>query len=384
MIITFDNGDNTGRQQLIFQKQGWTIDDEERGLRYGDNPGQQAAMYKLVSGFMDLGDVQTIQPGNSLTSTVELVQSGKHPGRTNIMDADGALGILRHLIRPFEGKVACAIMKHCNPCGVAVRDSVLNAYIAANEADVVSAFGGAIAFTHTVDKETAEAIIQGYSEVVVAPDFVDGVMGIFAKKRDLRVMRIANINRLADFDEISILQFNAMIDGGLIVQNSFVPKARYPRDFNIAYCERGGVKYVIERQPTKFEKRDMAFGWLVESGVTSNSVLYVKNMVTVAIGTGEQSRVGVAETARDKAYKNMANRLAVQTHSMIFDGLESSQKTAIMEIVKAANGGLKDAIMISDAFFPKPDGVLVGLNQGVAGVVQPGGSNNDHLIIQIF
>ena len=127
----------------------------------------------------------------------------------------------------------------------------------------------------------------------------------------------------------------------------------------------------------------MLFGWLVEVGVTSNSVLYVKDLATVGIGTGEQDRVGVAEIARDKAYRKLADRLAFERYGVIYSALESqARRREIDDEVTQQRGGLIGAAMVSDAFFPFRDGVEVGLREGVAAVIQPGGSLNDHQVIE--
>jgi phosphoribosylaminoimidazolecarboxamide formyltransferase/IMP cyclohydrolase len=150
MEISFVEGDE--RQTLFYEKVGWIIDDVKKGLRYGENPGQEAALYRLINGNLVLGETQTIQPGRYLASDIELLQSGKHPGKTNLTDADNSLNILRYLV----DKPSVVIVKHNNPCGVARAASLEEAYVKANMADRVAAFGGCIALNRTVDKATAE------------------------------------------------------------------------------------------------------------------------------------------------------------------------------------------------------------------------------------
>ncbi|MBU4414284.1 MAG: IMP cyclohydrolase, partial [Proteobacteria bacterium] len=316
MEISFVDKDN--RQTLFYEKVTWTIDNVEKGLRYGENPGQEAALYKLVNGNLILAETQIIQPGQYLASDIELLQSGKHPGKTNLTDADNSLNILRY----FKDKPTVVIVKHNNPCGVAQSDTLEDAYIKANMADRVAAFGGCIAVNRSVDIATAETINRQYAEVVVAPDFEDGVMEIFAKKKNLRVIRIGNIARLTDFIGQRFVDFKSLIDGGIIVQWSFVPAARSKGDLKIAECEYKGKNYKINREPTEKEYSDMLFGWLVESGITSNSVIYVKDLVTVGIGTGEQDRVGVAEIARDKAYRKLADRYCFEMYQIPYNELK--------------------------------------------------------------
>ncbi|QTA84855.1 IMP cyclohydrolase [Desulfonema magnum] len=378
MEVSFvDEADN--RQTLFYEKVTWTIDDVQKGLRYGENPGQEAALYKLVNGNLILGEAQTIQPGQYLASDIELLQSGKHPGKTNLTDTDNSLNILRY----FTDKPTVVIVKHNNPCGVAQADALSDAYNNAYMADRVAAFGGCIAVNKAIDKITAEAISNQYAEVVVAPDFEDGAMDILAKRKNLRVIRIGNIHRLHDFVGKRFVEFKSLTDGGIIAQWSFVPAARSKADLLLAETEYKGKTYKINREPTQQEYDDMLFGWLVESGITSNSVIYVKNLTTVGIGTGEQDRVGVAEIARDKAYRKLADRYCFERHGIPYNDLKDEDKKA--EIDKRAadeKGGLVGAAMVSDAFFPFRDGVDVGIREGISSVIQPGGSGNDYQSIE--
>ena len=377
MEISFVDDDN--RQTLFYEKVVWVVDDVQKGLRYGENPGQEAALYKLANGNLVLGEAQTIQPGQYLASDIELLQSGKHPGKTNLTDADNSLNILRY----FVDKPAVVIVKHNNPCGVARAASLEEAYIKANMADRVAAFGGCIAVNRPVDKATAEAIASQYAEVVVAPEFDAGVMDIFAKKKNLRVVRIGNISRLQTFVGERTVEFKSLIDGGIITQWSFVPQARSKEDLNLAECEYQGKMYRIEREPTEQEYQDMLFGWLVESGVTSNSVIYVKDEVTVGIGTGEQDRVGVAEIARDKAYRKLADRYCFEELNIPYNELaDEAKKREIDEKVAGEKGGLIGSAMVSDAFFPFRDGVDVGLHEGISAIIHAGGSMNDYQSIE--
>ncbi len=377
MEVSFVENDN--RQTLFYEKVGWTIDNENKGLRYGENPGQEAALYKLVNGNLVLGQTECIQPGQYLASDIELLQSGKHPGKTNLTDADNSLNILRY----FTDKPTVVIVKHNNPCGVARSDSLTDAYIKANMADRVAAFGGCIALNRSVDQSTAEAITRQYAEVVAAPDFEDGVMEIFSKKKNLRVIKIGNIEKLNTFVGSRCVEFKSLIDGGLIAQWSFVPSALTKDALIKAECEYKGKQYRIDREPTQQEYDDMLFGWLVESGITSNSVIYVKDQVTVGIGTGEQDRVGVAEIARDKAYRKLSDRYCFERHGISYNELRDHAKKAEIDyLVTREKGGLIGAAMVSDAFFPFRDGVDVGIREGISCVIQPGGSSNDYQSIE--
>ena len=377
MEISFVEG--SARQTLFYEKVLWTIDQVQKGLRYGENPGQEAALYKLINGNLILGETQTLQPGRHLVSDIELLQSGKHPGKTNLTDADNALNILRY----FEDRPAAIIVKHNNPCGVARADSLEQAYIKADLADRVAAFGGCIALNRPVDAATAEAIASHYAEVVVAPDFEEGVMEIFQRKPSLRVIRIQNMERLQTFVGERCVEFKSLIDGGIITQWSFVPTSRTKADLQLAECTYKEKNYKVQREPTDAECNDMLFGWLVEAGVTSNSVLYVKDETTVGIGTGEQDRVGVAQIARDKAYRKLADRYCFEEHSLPYNDLKDIEKIAAIDArVDEEKGGLPGAAMVSDAFFPFRDGIDVGLREGVTAVIQPGGSNNDYQSIE--
>jgi phosphoribosylaminoimidazolecarboxamide formyltransferase / IMP cyclohydrolase len=377
MEISFVDQDK--RQTLFYEKVSWVIDEVQKGLRYGENPGQEAAQYRLTNGNLVLGDSQTIQPGQYLASDIELLQSGKHPGKTNLTDADNSMNILRY----FVDKPTVVIVKHNNPCGVARADTLEEAYTKANIADRVAAFGGCIALNRAVDKATAEAITNQYAEVVVAPDFEEGVMAVFEQKKNLRVIRIGNIDRLQSFVGQRCVEFKSLIDGGHIVQWSFVPTTLTPADLRVAETEYKGKTYRVDREPTDKEYDNLLFGWLVESGITSNSVIYVKDEVTVGIGTGEQDRVGVAEIARDKAYRKLADRYCFEAHGIPFNDLkDDDKKKEINARVTAEKGGLIGAAMVSDAFFPFRDGIDVGLTEGITSVIQPGGSGNDYQSIE--
>jgi phosphoribosylaminoimidazolecarboxamide formyltransferase/IMP cyclohydrolase len=371
--------DENNRQTLFYEKVTWTIDDVQKGLRYGENPGQEAALYRMVNGNLVLGETQTIQPGQYLASDIELLQSGKHPGKTNLTDADNSLNILRY----FVDKPGAVIVKHNNPCGVALADTLEDAYLKANIADRVAAFGGCIALNRAVDKATAEAIVQQYAEVVVAPDFEPGVMDVFATKKNLRVVKISNIERLQSFVGQRCVEFKSLIDGGIVTQWSFVPASRSREDLKLAETDYKGRVYKINRPPTDSEYADVLFGWLVESGITSNSVIYVKDLATVGIGTGEQDRVGVAEIARDKAYRKLADRYCFESLGIPYNELTDHDKKAEFdERVAREKGGLIGAAMVSDAFFPFRDGVDVGIQEGITAVIQPGGSGNDYQSIE--
>lgn len=377
MEISFIDGDK--RETLFYEKVSWVINEVNKGLRYGENPGQEAALYRLVNGNLALGDAKTIAPGKYLVSDIELLQSGKHPGKTNLTDADNALNILRY----FTDTPCAVIVKHNNPCGAARAQSLEQAYSKAYMADRVAAFGGCIALNKALDKTTAQAIASQYAEVVVAPEFEQGVMDILGARKNLRVIRINTIDKLQSFIGERVIDFKSLMDGGMVAQWSFVPQSLSQKDLLLASTEYKGKKYKVNREPTQQEYEDMLFGWLVESGITSNSVIYVKDNVTVGIGTGEQDRVGVAQIAVDKAYRKLEDRYSFERYEMPFVNLEDEEKKAqIQNDVKELKGGLIGSAMVSDAFFPFRDGIDVGLDQGVKAVIQPGGSLNDFQAVE--
>ena len=385
-----------GDQKLVYKKRTWKLADEgsrelvEKGLRYGENPDQQAAMYQLVKGNLLLAGVKFIDPGKGLVSSIteeQMIQAGKHPGKTNFTDLDNALNILKFLMdRP-----AAAIMKHNNPCGVAYGKTSADAYERANMADRIAAFGGCLVLNRPIDRQTAELANANYLEVVAAPDYEDGVTAILSKRKNLRIIKLEQINNLAKYRDIGFVEFKALIDGGIIVQQSQKNMIRKKEDFQEAKTIFKGQEYLVERKPTDQEYDDMLFGWNVEQGITSNSVIYVKDGVTVGIGTGEQDRVGVAEIAIFKAYTKYADALCFKKYGIPYKQfeLETSQGKrkmgVLMEIdeqTKKDKGGLIGSIMVSDAFFPFRDGVDVGIKQGISAIVQPGGSDRDFESIQ--
>jgi phosphoribosylaminoimidazolecarboxamide formyltransferase/IMP cyclohydrolase len=197
------------------------------------------------------------------------------------------------------------------------------------------------------------------------------------------VIRINRIEKLQSFIGERVIDFKTLMDGGMVAQWSFVPQTLSETDLAVASTEYKGKTYTVNRKPDQNELKDMLFGWLVESGITSNSVIYVKDNVTVGIGTGEQDRVGVAEIAVDKAYRKLLDRYSFERYKISFADLKDVDKRAEIEAdVKSVKGGLIGSAMVSDAFFPFRDGIDVGLAQGVKAVVQPGGSLNDYQSIE--
>ncbi len=384
--VTITVGDAT----LRYKKRAWKLPDGsgeliEKGLRYGENPGQEAALYELVDGGLTVGEVELIRPGMGLVSALDegqMLQAGKHPGKTNLTDVDGALHILRYLTE----KPTCAIMKHNNPSGVAQADSISEAYHRAFMADLIAAFGGAAVLNRPVDVTCAEMMNELYLEVVAAPEYEEGAVEVLAQRKNLRILRVPSIAELDRWRDMRFLDLKSLMDGGVILQTSSFNPIRTPDDLQPARCEYQGRVYEPERAPTPRELEDVVFGWAVEQGVTSNSVIYVKDGATVGIGTGEQDRVGVARIAVYKAYSKYANRITWERFGSKYDEMaaradrgqeEPGLIESIDEEVRAMRGGLPGSVMISDAFFPFRDGVDVGLAEGASCICHPGGSLRD-------
>jgi len=385
-----------GEQRLLFRKRTWRIVDQElgevieKGLRYGENPGQEAALYEWVGGNLRIGHAHWLEPGRGLVSAVsdeDLLQGGKHPGKINLTDVDRALQILRFLNKG----PAAAIMKHNNPSGVAYGDSLQEAYERAFMADRIAAFGGALAVNRALDRSTAEAVAAQYLEVVAAPEYEEGTLEILGRRKNLRIIRIPRMDRLEEYAGVRVLEFTSLMDGGIILQQSALNAIRSPGDLKPAVAQHKGKEFRPRREPTPRELEDIVFGWAVEQGVTSNSVLFAKQGATVAIGTGEQDRVGVAEIAIFKAYTKFKDALCYTSHGVPYKTLEADvasgkrDRSLLEEIEEETlrqKAGLKGAIMVSDAFFPFRDGVDVAIAQGVTAVAHPGGSERDYEAIQ--
>ncbi len=384
-----------GDQKLVYKKKSWKIQLEdgshdERGVRYGENPDQEAALYELVNGNLTLGDCKFITPGNGLVSAIDvadMLQVGKHPGKINLTDIDNGLNIIKYLV----DNPSAVILKHNNPCGAAYGENLADAFNRAVRCDRIAAFGGAVVMSRSCDRDTAKLLSENYLEVVCAPDFEDGTLDILAQRKNLRIIKIGNIDKLGDFENFRFVDFKSLIDGGIIAQQSAVNSIRSINDLTPATATWKGDEFKCDRNPTQQEIDDMIFGWGVEHGVTSNSVLYVKDGCTVGIGTGEQDRVGVAEIAVHKAYIKYADILCFDEYGIPYADLDleikqgtrdKKQKETIDQRVTDDRAGIPGSVMISDAFFPFRDGADVGIEQGVSAILQAGGSMRDFETIQ--
>ncbi len=402
----------TEAQVCLYEKVTWSIPNdegtmEEKGLRYGENPGQEAALYRPINGNIILAGLEFIHKDKGLIGALDtdcLIQFGKHPSKTNLTDIDSGLNILKYFSQP-----PCAIIiKHNNACGAAIGDSLLEAYTKAWEADPIAPFGGTLVINRPLDKDTAEALSEQYYEVVCAPDYEEGTTEILARRKNLRVVRMKNIERLHEHLGQRYLDIKSLSDGSIIQQWSYVPTAGkentpiktfedfahlvdVPKDVPEREMQNGklvrtGNTVSVNREPTQEELKDLWFAWMVETGVTSNSVLTAKNGATVSIGVGGQDRVMMAKQCVSKAYDSRRALISIQKHGMNYDALLLQVRDRVMNTyvldqidqeVEKDHAGLEGAVAASDAFFPFRDGVDALLDQGIKAIVQPGGSLRD-------
>jgi phosphoribosylaminoimidazolecarboxamide formyltransferase/IMP cyclohydrolase len=286
-------------------------------LRYGENPHQGAAFY-----------IDQQAPLGSLARAKQ--RQGKALSYNNIADSDAAMECVKQFANP-----ACVIVKHANPCGVAVADSILDAYDKAFKTDPTSAFGGIIAFNRALDAKTAEAIIdRQFVEVIVAPSVAPDALAIIAAKKNVRVLETG------DWAETAVAGFDfKKVSGGLLVQNT-----------DLGVITADDLKVVTDKAPTPAQVQDMLFAWTVVKYVKSNAIIFCKNNMTVGVGAGQMSRVYSTKIAAIKA------------------GDENLE--------------VKGSVMASDAFFPFRDGIDTAADYGISAIIQPGGSMRDDEVIQ--
>ncbi|MDR2354249.1 MAG: IMP cyclohydrolase [Deltaproteobacteria bacterium] len=389
-----------GDKTLVYRKEVYKINLEngstrEAGLRYGENPGQAAALYRLVNGNLLIAGVSYVGPELPLVSglsqmdpkTSMMYGSRKHPSKTNLTDVDSALNVLRYL----NDLPASVIVKHNNPSGVAIASSLSGAFSKSLAGDLVAAFGGAAVVNRPVDRETARLMSENYLEVIAAPDYEEGVLDILTKKPDLRVFKIKNIEKLKEYQTARFLDIKSLLDGGLILQESSVNQILTPEDFKPASTTYQGITYTSKRTPDTRELKDLVFGWAVLQAVVSNSVLFVKDGATVSIAGGQQDRVGVVEIAVFKAKRNFTEILSSKEHGLSTKDLEKkiSEKPSYAKDLlrykdeaERAHGGLTGGVLVSDGFFPFRDVLDLALKEGVTAVAHPGGAIRDFESIQ--
>ena len=287
-------------------------------LRYGENPHQKAALYRIDG-----------QQTATLAGSARQLQ-GKELSYNNLLDADGALALVREFPTP-----TVVIVKHSNPCGVASRDDLHEAFDLALAGDPVSAFGGIVGVNRPIDGEIAAALTSIFLEVIVAPEFSPEALDILGGKKNLRLIAVPMIEPERPDTFGSRLTFRT-IDGGLLIQTPDL----------MAHDERPPLQPQTSRRPTLRELSDLLFAWRVARHVKSNAIVLAKDRAVVGIGGGQPSRV-------------------------------DSVKIAVQKAGWRAEG----SAMASDAFFPFPDGVEEAARAGVATVIQPGGSLNDDKVI---
>lgn len=379
-----------GDEVLTYRKRTWVLDGEKKGLRYGENPDQPAALFELVDGSISCGGLTWRGAGKGIVSAMtekQMIQAGKHPGKTNLTDIDNGANILQYL----TDHPAAVILKHNNPCGAAwSHNSIAEALDKAFWCDRIAAFGGAVVVNRPLDIEAAKLIADNYFEVVAAPAFEKGVVEVLAQRKNLRIIHLPGLGRLEELTKSAFLDIKSLSDGGIVLQKSFVNRIQTACDFLPAAATSKDGLSVTARKPNPQEMDDLRFAWAVEAGVTSNSVIFARNGATVAIGTGEQDRVGCVELAIHKAHTKYADTLAFRETGISLyelklkaatDGQAASTVMSIEERTRQSCGGLKGTVMVSDGFFPFRDGVDVAVAQGITAIAQPGGSMRDHEII---
>lgn len=288
---------------------------KKQSMRYGENPHQKAAFYTERA------------PSEASISTANQIQ-GKALSFNNIADTDAAL----ELVKTFN-ETACVIVKHANPCGVAVGQTPFEAYDRAYKTDPTSAFGGIIAFNKELDTETAQAIIdRQFVEVIIAPSVSEEAKAVVEAKKNVRLLACGELG-----SQESAYDYKR-VTGGLLVQ-----------DRDLGMVDTDDLKVVSDRSPTEREMQDLMFAWKVGKFVKSNAIVYVKDGMTIGVGAGQMSRVYSAKIAG----------------------------------IKAADEGLEvpGSVMASDAFFPFRDGIDAAAEAGIKAIIQPGGSMRDQEVI---
>ena len=285
-------------------------------LAYGENPHQRAAYYSQVGARMHL-----------LSMVRQL--NGRELSFNNLLDLNSA----RQLVAEFKVP-ACVIVKHNNPCGVAIGADAIHAYQRAFTCDPMSAFGGVLAFNQRIDRATAEAVAGQFAEIVFAPGFDEDAIDVLSAKEKLRVLE-DNERRTLPVSDVDMKR----VMGGVLVQDS---------DSDLE--DRSEMEVVTERRPTEKQWEEMLFAWKVCKHVRSNAIVLTKDLATVGIGAGQMSRVDSVRLAIEKA--------------------------------AATDAELSDAALASDAFFPFSDGPQLAIEAGVTAIIQPGGSVRDHEVVE--
>lgn len=314
-------------------------------LRYGTNPHQPAAFYRPAEGRnLVLGAYRMLKTGKSGLS------------QTNLEDMHHAVGILKYMQRP-----ACAVMKHCNPSGVAIRmndQPLAEVYQRARDADAQAAFGSVVAFNTEVDAATAAEIMQTIVEGVAAPGFTEEALATFndfqtfKRNKEIRIIQIPALDSLPKYidDTANAYEMKVFDDGSIVLAQPYLSRVKSVADLVPAYNDHPKKgRMDITRQADARELDDLLFAWYINIHVRSNGVVIARNGQTLAVGTGEQDRVGAVQQAIHKAKTK-------------YKGSEA----------------LDGAVMASDGFFPFRDAVDAATSAGIRAIVQPGGSVNDY------
>jgi phosphoribosylaminoimidazolecarboxamide formyltransferase/IMP cyclohydrolase len=287
-------------------------------LRYGENPHQKAALYVYDRSIPGIANATQLH--------------GKELSYNNIADADAAY----ELVNEFNGLPAVAIIKHANPCGVAISENLADAYKKALACDPVSAYGGIFAFNDVLDADAAKLLSEIFAEVVIAPKFSEEALAILTKKQNIRLLEAAEFNS----EKHKAMQFKS-VSGGFLLQEQ-----------DTKVLNEGELEFVTKRKPTEQELKDLVFAFKVCKHVKSNAIVYALNQATVGVGAGQMSRI---DSARIGAWK------ARETATSVPDA--------------------KGSVLASDAFFPFADGLESAAEHGVTAVIQPGGSIRDDEVI---
>ena len=313
-----------GGKMFEYSKVQWRISGEDRGLRYGTNPHQKAALYRT-------------EPSKGGIGNVEWIKWGKDgPSATNIEDGSHGLRIVRYFDEP-----AVAVMKHLNPSGVAIGrkgESLSSVYARARDADPRASFGSVVVLNHRVDKSTAEELSRTFVEVVYAPDYEESAITLFQAKKDIRIGKVPRQAHDSNPPDIVVLE-----DGSVILEDAYTTRIRSLEQLK-------QLPVATKRSPSETEYHALLHSWWVACEVRSNAVVFWKNDMSLAIGTGQQDRIGAIESCIEKAHK--------YSHD------------------------LRSSVMASDGFLPKMDNVEAVAKEGVAAIVQPGGSVEDQELVK--
>ena len=313
-----------GGKVFEYSKVHWTIGGQDRGLRYGTNPHQKAALYRAEHSQGGIGNVEWIKWGKD------------GPSATNIEDGSHGLRIVGYFDEP-----AVAVMKHLNPSGVSVghKGEVLSSvYARARDADPRASFGSVVVLNRRVDKLTAEELTKTFVEVVYAPDYEESAISVFQAKKDIRIGRVPVPDHGSNSPDVVVLD-----DGSLILEDSY-------RTGLQSLEQLKKLPVVTKRSPSETEYHALLHSWWAACEIRSNAVVFWKNDTSLAIGTGQQDRIGAIESCIEKAYK--------------------------------FGHDLKGSVMASDGFLPNIDNVEAVAKEGVSAIVQPGGSVEDQELVR--